>query len=246
MTTLDTITAAELQRADLPPPRQLVNGMLTAGLCILAGAPKTGKSWLSLDLALAISGNNKALGAYGVEHGAVLYLALEDTPYRLKTRLRSMRKPHPDDLHFATTAPRLADGGIDAINEFIERHPRTNTVIIDTLAKISDAKITNNVYDEDAAQGTILHALAHHHNIALIVVHHTRKQHHGDFLQSVSGSSGLTGTADVVMVLDRKRQEPTALLHVTGRDINETTINLYWNTQATGWLADTRPKPIHF
>jgi RecA-family ATPase len=240
---LHTITAAQLEITPFPPPRQLVNGLLTAGLCILAGAPKSGKSWLSLDLALSVANGTPALGAYGVEQADVLYLALEDTPYRLKSRLRAMRKPHPVNLHFATSAPRLGEGGIEAIDDFVNANPGTSVVIVDTLAKISDAKTTNNIYDEDAAVGTVLHALAHHHNLALVVIHHTRKQAHGDYLQSVSGSSGLTGTADVVMVLNRTRNEQVATLEVTGRDILEATANLRWNTTAAGWLANTDFRP---
>lgn len=241
-----TTTAAELEQATLPPPKQLVNGFITAGLNILAGAPKTGKSWLTLDVAINVATGRKALNAWGTTHSDVLYLALEDTPYRLKTRLRALRQPHPTNLHFATSSPRLMEGGLEAIDNWMTEHPATGLIIIDTLAKIADAKTTNNVYDEDAATGTAIHAIAHHHNIAIVVIHHTRKQAHGDFLQSVSGSSGLTGTADTVAVLNRTRNDRIATLEITGRDIVESTATLNWNTNAAGWIVPITNRPPIF
>jgi len=246
MTKLQTITAAELQTAQIPPPKQLVTGFLTSGLNIIAGAPKTGKSWLTLDVAIAVATGGKALGAWTTTKSDVLYLALEDTPYRLKSRLRALNKPHPTNLHFATAAPRLMDGGLDAIDTWMTHHPQTGLIVIDTLAKIADAKQTSNIYDEDAATGTAIHAIAHHHDIAITVIHHTRKQAHGDFLQSVSGSSGLTGTADTVAVLNRTRNDRQATLEITGRDILETTATLNWNTTNAGWIAQTGQRHITF
>jgi RecA-family ATPase len=55
-----------------------VPGIVCEGLSLLAGPPKVGKSWLSLDLALSVAGGGKAFGAIPVQPGPVLYLALED------------------------------------------------------------------------------------------------------------------------------------------------------------------------
>ena len=55
----------------------------------------------------------------------------------------------------------------------------------------------------------------------LLVVHHTRKSESADFVDSVSGTQGVAGSADFVLVLSRKRHENNALLSVTGRDIPE-------------------------
>jgi RecA-family ATPase len=234
---MNTITARALNELDIPPPRQVVNGLITAGLNILAGNPKSGKSFLALGLALDLTNGHKALGAYGAEKTGVLYLALEDTRYRLRTRVRALGLPPTDLLHFSTELPRLGDGGLDLIDDFIYEHPETGMVVIDTLAKVADARAGANVYEEDAALGGALHALAHHHDVAFLVIHHTRKQAHGDFLHMVSGSAGFTGTADTVLVLTRKRGENTATLEVTGRDILEAQVELRWVKSGGGWRA---------
>ena len=57
--------------------------------------------------------------------------------------------------------------------------------------------------------------------LALVAVHHDRKADADDFLDSVSGSNGITGAADTVLVLRRSRGSADAVLHVTGRDVEE-------------------------
>jgi len=237
---IHTITASDLMKLDLHPPKQIVEGILTAGLNILAGNPKAGKSFLSLAIAGAVSSGGRALGKIPTPQQGVLYLALEDTQYRLKHRLKSTNVDPNPNLHFATQLPRMSDGGIDAIHDWLNEHEGIGLVIIDTLAKISDPKSGNDVYGEDSAMGGALHALAHAHDIAILVVHHTRKQAHGDFLHMVSGSAGFTGSADTVMVLNRKRNETTATLNVTGRDILESQFDLTWYSLGGGWIVDEK------
>ena len=234
---IDTVTAAQLETMDLPPPKQLIDGVLTVGFNILAGNPKAGKSFLSLGMALAIANGGRAFNKIPVGRHAVLYLALEDTRYRLKARLKAMSQGHPNNLHFATYLQKLGDGGFEELHAYLEEHRDIGMVVIDTLARVADAKTGADVYGEDAAVGTSLHEMAHLHEVALLVVHHTRKQAHGDFLHMVSGSAGFTGAADTVLVLTRKRNESVAILEITGRDIKEQKMDLTWYSSKGGWIA---------
>jgi RecA-family ATPase len=234
---LETITANDLMQLDLPAPREVITGLLTVGLNVLAGSPKSGKSFLGLGLSLSVANGDPALGTLPVERGNVLYLALEDTRYRIRNRLKGLHTPTPDNLAFATRAPTLAEGGLEALHDHLTANPGTSMVVIDTLAKIADQRTGGNIYDEDSSMGGALHSLAHHHETALLVIHHTRKAAHGDFLHMVSGSAGFTGAADTVMVLTRNRNETTATLEVTGRDIQERKMNLTWLSIHGGWRA---------
>ena len=76
------ITAAALWDMKHNPTRWAVPGILPEGVCILAGKPKVGKSWLALDLALSVGAGRVVLAMIPVEPGPVLYLALEDTARR--------------------------------------------------------------------------------------------------------------------------------------------------------------------
>ena len=83
---LRTIDARTLADAVLEPPGYAVKDLLVQGLHILAGAPKTGKSWLALWLCQQVAGGEKVWG-YPTQQGTVLYLCLEDGYHRLQDRL---------------------------------------------------------------------------------------------------------------------------------------------------------------
>jgi RecA-family ATPase len=88
--TLDIFTGEELLAEKLSDIRWAVPGVVPAGVTLLVGAPKMGKSWLALELALGIATGRPVLGDIEVEQGGVLYLALEDNRRRLQTRLRKL------------------------------------------------------------------------------------------------------------------------------------------------------------
>ena len=126
---VETFTAADLMRMQLPEPRWAVNGIIPEGLSLLAGKPKLGKSWLALNIALAVATGGTALGSIHVEQGDVLYLALEDTKKRLQGRLDKLlhrqNAAAPERLTFATLWPRQDKGGLAALTEWLESHPES-------------------------------------------------------------------------------------------------------------------------
>ncbi len=83
-------TAAELLETPFPEPKWAVQGILPEGFNALGGVPKLGKSMWALNLALAIAYGGKAMNKIDVEQGSVVFLALEDTGRRVKTRIQQM------------------------------------------------------------------------------------------------------------------------------------------------------------
>jgi hypothetical protein len=77
--------------------------------------------------------------------------------------------------------------------------------------------------------------LAKRYGVAVVVVHHTRKQDSEDPVHLVSGSTGLTGAADGVCVLRRSRGQIDAELFATGRDFEETSLALEWDNETLQW-----------
>ena len=76
---LKTYTMQQLYAQPLEPVEYLVDGLLAPGLYILGGSPKVGKSWMALQLCLAVCGGLAFLGRK-TTRAEVLYLALEDGP----------------------------------------------------------------------------------------------------------------------------------------------------------------------
>jgi len=234
----DGFTAAELAAKEFPEPSWVVPGLIVEGLTLLCGKPKMGKSWMALGLALAVASGGKALGTIEVEPGRVLYLPLEDSPRRLKMRLLSVLQgdPPPETLHLYNTWPKINDGGLDLLKSWLDRYQDTSLVIIDTLAKIRPPKnFKDTLYADDYTASEAIKKLADAHSIAIIVIHHLRKLTADDPLDQVSGTTGLTGAADAVAVLNRSRGKADAILSVAGRDMEDTELALTFDKDITTW-----------
>ena len=231
-------TAADLATADLPMPRSVVNGMIVEGVTVLASRPKLGKSWLLLGLGIATATGGRALSALPVERGEVLYLALEDNARRLQSRLATILQggPAPSGLHIATDWPRADGGGLDLLDQWLAAHRDARLVCIDTLARFRPRRRNGDAsYELDYASIEPLAALAAQHRVANVVSHHDRKADAVDFLDTVSGTLGITGAADSVLVLRRERGQADASLHITGRDVEEREIALKWDAHIASW-----------
>lgn len=94
------ITAEALLALDIPDPEFIVDELLTPGLTIMAGKPKTGKSWLAYSLAVDVAVGRPVLGHFPSVPTGVLYLTLEDTAQRARSRLLTVlgTEPPPSNL----------------------------------------------------------------------------------------------------------------------------------------------------
>lgn len=224
-----------------PPLAYAVDGLIPEGFTLLVGPPKAGKSWLTLALLLAVASGGVALGAIkAAPSRRVLYLALEDGDRRMQDRCRQLLAPGEDIpplFHYLT---RVHPGMmLQTLDAWMRRHPDTAMIVVDTLGKVMPPALTGeSAYQRDYRVGTALkHRADSTPGLAVLVLHHDRKAIADDFVDSVSGTHGLAGAADTVIVLARKRQSAEGLLKVTGRDVPE---DVYALTIADGkmWQLD--------
>lgn len=212
----DWLTAQEF-----PAVEYVVPGVIPEGLTLLTAAPKIGKSWMVLGLGVAAASGGYAFGRIRVDRRPVLYLALEDGKRRLLSRLRTIGvEQGPAGLTFMTDLPA---GAVATIDAFLDRHAHEQPlVILDTLGKVRGVYGGNDAYGKDYSQMTALKDLVDARpGSSLVIVHHTRKGEASDFLDSVSGTQGLAGAADSILVLRRERHADGATLNVTSRDAVE-------------------------
>lgn len=231
-------SAAELLSREFQEPKYAVNGLLSEGVTIFAGKPKTGKSWCALGLSIAVASGGYVLGTIPVLQGDALYFALEDGERRLQDRLQKMlgRDAVPSRLHFAFDCPRLNEGGIVEIERWLTAHPEARLVVIDTLKRVRPQEFrAGRFYDSDYDAISPLGELGRKHGVSIVVVHHTRKMDGDDPFDLISGSLGLTGAADGAWVLSRARGGADAELHSTGRDFEEQQLALRWDAAIFGW-----------
>ena len=213
---------AWLDAQNFPPLAYAVPGVIPEGLALLVGPPKIGKSWLVLTVDLAAATGGKAFGIT-IPKRPALYLALEDSDRRLQDRCRKLLggDPIPPEFEYLV---RVEGPVIDTITAWLDRHHDVPPlVILDTLGKVMPpAKPGESPYGRDYRVGTTLKRIADQHpGMTLLVNHHDRKMAAEDFVDSVSGTHGLAGAADTVIVLTRSRHETGGLLKVTGRDVPE-------------------------
>lgn len=234
LTTLDGNT---LMAQTYEPIRFTVQNILPHGLFILAGSPKIGKSWLSLDICQSVA-TGGSLWDFQADQGDVLYLALEDNYSRLQNRLKQMEAEKLDisRLHMATASFGIQDGLLEQIHNFVAANPGTNLVAIDTLEHIRNGEQTSNLYACDYRDMNRLREITNKHRLTLLLIHHTRKMYDPDPLNTISGSTGLIGAVDGVFVLEKaKRTGDGAKLTIANRDTEGFCFNLRFDKEVCRW-----------
>ena len=103
---LAVIDGETLMGARLPKRNFCVETLLPEGISMLGGAPKVGKSWMVLLLALQVA-KGEPLWNLPTKQGTVLYLALEDSQSRLQDRVNRLTDEATASLYFATTVCRV-------------------------------------------------------------------------------------------------------------------------------------------
>ena len=219
------------------PP--IIDGLLFAGTYLFAGAPKIGKSFLMAQLAFHVSAGLPLWG-YEVHQGTVLYLALEDNNQRLQKRMyRMFGTDCSEKLHFATFARHLDEGLEDQLRHFVESHPDTRLIIIDTLQKIREAGSDKYSYGSDYEIIAKLKRFADARGLCLLLVHHTRKQPASDRFDMISGTNGLMGAADGAFLLQKEdRTSVNATLDISGRDQQDQRLYLVKDRVRLTWELD--------
>ena len=244
MKTLKTINGETLMNTYIPPMEFVVDGLIGQGLHILSGSPKIGKSWLALMLCLRVA-NGEKLWKYDTKQGVALYLCLEDSISRIQSRLFDLTDDAPGDIHFATMAENIGYGIEEQIENFCSNNPNTKLVVIDTFQKIRTIS-NDNAYANDYRDISFLKSIADKLKIAIVLIHHLRKQKDDDPMNMVSGTTGITGGVDSSFVLCKsKRSSTRATLFCTGRDIEYRELELNFDSDTKQWelITDSVENP---
>jgi len=237
----ETYTAEFLVHTNVPPPKFFVHDLIPEGLTIIAGRPKSAKSWLGLNLCYSVALGVEALGCYDTERTNTLFIGLEDSFGRLRNRLTMMKngnpdEPYPPNLHVRVMIEPMENGGEEHLKRLVEEHD-IGLVVIDTLFKYFGNTVkSRSAYQDDIAITGRIQDFAINLGISTIGIHHTRKPKDPDhFLTEVSGTYGLTGEADSVIVVQRDAIGP--VISATGRDIDEFEKRRASFDKTTGWWS---------
>ena len=225
MEDLKIINADNLLYTSLSDCEFIIEDILPVGLHIFCGAPKVGKSWLMLDLCIKVS-KGEELWNLETKQCDVLYLALEDTYQRLQKRLFKLTDEIGSNFHIAIESNKITNGLVAQLEQALKQYSNIRLVVIDTLQKVR--KQNNDInYSADYGEISLLKSFADKNKIAVILVHHLRKQDDSDVFNKISGTAGIMGSSDTTFILEKKsRDDSVATLFVTGRDVEYQTFTL--------------------
>ncbi|BAH75897.1 AAA family ATPase [Solidesulfovibrio magneticus] len=248
-----TVTARDLMSKTFPQQQFVIPDLLPVGLTILAGRPKTCKSFLALSLACGVAAGGIVLGKISVQQADVLFLSLEDGERRLQNRVRGMFGEDdviPAGLHICTSPPKsspLTGGTKESdLRDFLKSKPSVKLVVIDTLGKFrmdeQDAghKQNDGGYAREVKSLSRLKAIADDHGVAILVVHHTRKQQagDGDRFDNILGSTGIFATVDNAWILEKESSEPRGVLYTQSRDIEAMQLSMTISSGGVWSISD--------
>lgn len=222
-----TPSMADLQRKAFKEPTWIIPNVLPAGNIILAARPKMRKTFLALQLGLAVCGGRKFLD-WQCSPADVLFLGLEDNERRLKSRIRLLQTfdlnppdlsgfrywtggvdispttgkefiSNPDEAARTYAAFPRGEAGVDALKRFLDTFPKTKLIVIDTYAHFREQSNNRDVYQRDYDQMMPITRLAAEREVCILVVHHEKKGNAGnDSADFMEDVSGTTGITGAV------------------------------------------------
>ena len=243
------INAKDLLNKDIPPVEWIVKDILPTGLTILSSRPKMGKSFLVLNLAASVASGRNFLGKFAVVESPVLLISNEDNERRLKNRLSKITSQFtPEQIDSSTKLEMHTDYiklDLDGLKDvyFMLFDMGAKLVIIDTFGRAVNypSSRKNAYFIEYEIMGT-LHEFALANDICLLLVHHTRKQQSNQIVDSVLGTSGISGGADTLWIMDRNPS--FTKLEIIGKDVEPVTLSLNFDKDTYTWSAVEREYEI--
>jgi hypothetical protein len=153
---------------------------------------------------------------------------------RRLTKLLGVNKSTWPRLALAHTWPRADQGGVDQIRTWIAQTDNPRLVVIDVLQRFRKrVPPGKQSYESDYEAIAELQKLSSDTGVAFVVIHHTRKGEADDPLDAVSGTLGLAGAADAVLILARTPQG--VRLYGRSRDVDEIDKAIEFNKATCRW-----------
>lgn len=214
VTPSDYVIIGQVQEASLTGESQqwLIDSIwIKEAVGIICGAPKSCKSWLCLDMAVAIASGTDALGKFRtLRQGPVLIYLAEDNLFDVKKRIHHLCQARSIDIKglpvYSLTAPRLRlDDGEDqrSLATIIES-VKPVFMVLDPLVRLHS--LDENNASEMAKLLSYLRALQRHYSCAIALVHHATKRAHSRPGLNLRGSSDLHAFGDSNIYLSREEK----------------------------------------
>ena len=202
--------------------RWLIEGLWAdQAVGIVGGEPKCCKSFLALDIAVAVASGTPCLRRFPtVRCGPVLLFAAEDALHIVRSRLEGIAQAA--DVRFEQLAIHVITAPTVRIDLEADRKRLRDTVgqirprllVLDPFVRLH--RVDENMASEVAPLLAYLREIQRRYETAVLLVHHSRKGGHARAGQALRGSSELHAWGDSNLYL-RRQQGDRILLSVEHR-----------------------------
>ncbi len=202
----------------------LIPDVLPTGLLVLADTQQVGSSWFNLALGLTLSDKAVAsANSQNIQHGNVLYLALENGELQIHEQMKQLRMPGEalsDDFVYATKWARLHVGGLGALEKWLQTHQQTRLIIIDSwrkikpLAKAGESDAMSSLEDEAMLA---LRYLADTYNTGIVLLARSTRTSLWKSSQQTHENADYACYIDGLFSLKQGEEATQALLSGSGR-----------------------------
>lgn len=200
---LPVVRASELKTPECRQPWLIEHLWSHQAVGIIGGSPKSGKTWLALEMAVSVASGTSCLGVFPVcSPGPVLLYAAEDPASALRERVQTLAEVHGIDfqrldLHIITVdALRLDKPEHQDRLDATLRIYKPALLILDPLVRVH--AIDENVAGQVAALLGFLRSLQRKTGTAIALVHHVRK----NVSATAAAGNSLRGSGDLYAWVD--------------------------------------------
>lgn len=237
---LKIISAIELDTMELPPITFHVNSILADGVTILSAKSKYYKSWLAMQMSIAVATGGLFLG-YPTTQSDVIYFDLENDIRVTQDRLRKVSGGAiPSNLYIVNECSRMGNGFEEQIEQVLEAYPKVGLIVIDVLQYVKYNRTSRESdYECDYKTFKYLKSLAFGRPLSIVCIHHNRKMTDDtDPFSNMLGSTALMGATDQEIVIHKKhRNDKDATISITGRTVQSTDLIGYFDTEKYRWVV---------
>ena len=202
---LSSLTMKELMKQEFPDSEWVVNRLIPEGLTVLSAQPASFKTWLLLDIAIAVSLGNPLFGTFDTKKSGVLIVDEENSARLLQQRLLMLQERDDLPIHFMIEQNfKLEDAKVSKIIKFCHKND-IKLLTFDSLVRI------HNSNENDAVQMSEVFAKVRKFNkagINVLVTHHNRKTGKSENAsQDMRGSSDILAAVDCHLSLKRDKEQ---------------------------------------
>ena len=206
-------TYDELMKKNFPESEWVIEPLIPQGLTVMSAQPASYKTWLLLDIAIAVASGDQLFRTFDTVQGGVLMIDEENSERLLQQRLKLLSEEPELPIYFMIEKNfKLDDAQVSKIIKFC-RDKNIKLITFDSLVRIHSSNENDAVQMSEVFSKLKRFTKA---NLNVLITHHNRKGGKGENpSQEMRGSSDILAAVDCHISVKRSQEEKTITLTQT-------------------------------